>query len=514
MFRFFEKVMPISPELLDKIGTNSDPALTTLSVSRGSNIIALAEALKTNTTLQSVSLGFRTYITLEGSRALAEALKINTTLKILNLRHSGLKTQGVSIMLGSLKNNASLQHLDLRENYVYYEHTKAVEDALVEALRNNSTLLSLHLEADHTYNDAYAPTNYYTSNDYAIAAALETNTTLLELDTLSTIGSTYLKRNQDLDKELKLSICLKPLGDFHQNNSLDLDDINTQINALTTLEPRILSTIDALPETEYVYENYRLLIALSHLAGAHPLGVLEILEAPFHHSDLQAIADKAFAQALMATTATQGLETARYKLLAYTGRNNPKHSEFATGIIGAHKNEGENIEPNELTPFLENPHLLPNGAAWLTYDEIHTLTKKAYEQSDPESLEGLFLAELIQQKEYCPITVFACFNSPKFLKILLEAHPRQATFQCLEGYLGFQKIMPALKEIFAMPDIMAKRTLIKPIDEDELRSYQDGMQHKNTAYPNFQAEIIALKRAVIQPLEEHDEEADAGPKGP
>ena len=51
-----------------------------------------------------------------------------------------------------------------------------------------------------------------------------------------------------------------------------------------------------------------------------------------------------------------------------------------------------------MNAFFDNTNLLPNRAAWLSYDEIHMLAQKAYEQSEPESLEGRFLAGIIQQK--------------------------------------------------------------------------------------------------------------------
>jgi Ran GTPase-activating protein (RanGAP) involved in mRNA processing and transport len=60
--------------------------------------VALADALKTNSTLTSLRLGGN-WINDGGAVALAEALKTNSTLTSLNLNHNGINKDGANRFL-------------------------------------------------------------------------------------------------------------------------------------------------------------------------------------------------------------------------------------------------------------------------------------------------------------------------------------------------------------------------------------------------------------------------------
>ena len=120
---------------------------------------ALSEALKTNTTLQSLNLGCEQEeseedgwiadiannkhqqagngIGAEGARALSEALKTNTTLKSLDLYGEKEKKKAESGWIGDIANNQHKQ----ADSLIVDEGAKA----LSETLKTNTTLQSLHL---------------------------------------------------------------------------------------------------------------------------------------------------------------------------------------------------------------------------------------------------------------------------------------------------------------------------------------------------------------------------------
>ena len=96
---------------------------------------ALAEALRTNTTLQTINLK-NNEIGAAAAAALAEALRTNTTLQIMNLQYNGFGLEGVESLAHALENNFSLQNLGfdsyklsylLRRNARYQEHLLQVE---------------------------------------------------------------------------------------------------------------------------------------------------------------------------------------------------------------------------------------------------------------------------------------------------------------------------------------------------------------------------------------------------
>ncbi|KAG0345399.1 hypothetical protein BG005_001315, partial [Podila minutissima] len=102
---------------------------------------ALAEALKTNSTLTTLGLRNNS-IGENGTRALAEALKTNSTLTTLGLRNNSIGENGTRALAEALKTNSTLTTLGLRNNSIGENGTQA----LAEALRTNSTLTTLDLE--------------------------------------------------------------------------------------------------------------------------------------------------------------------------------------------------------------------------------------------------------------------------------------------------------------------------------------------------------------------------------
>jgi len=63
---------------------------------------ALAEALKTNTSVTSINLGFNS-IGAEGMKALAEALKTNTSVTSIDLRCNSIGAEGMKALKQVIK---------------------------------------------------------------------------------------------------------------------------------------------------------------------------------------------------------------------------------------------------------------------------------------------------------------------------------------------------------------------------------------------------------------------------
>ena len=154
--------------LAEALKTNT--TLTRLRLSRNNlnaaGAAVLAEALKKNTTLTRLRLS-RNNLNAPGGAALAEALKKNTTLSWLDLSNNNLNAAGGAALAEALKMNTTLTELNLSGN----DLNAAGGAALAEALKKNTTLTGLRL-SNNNLNDAGAA---------ALAEALKTNTTLTEL---------------------------------------------------------------------------------------------------------------------------------------------------------------------------------------------------------------------------------------------------------------------------------------------------------------------------------------------
>ena len=79
-------------------------------------VVVLAEALKTNTTVTELGLSDNN-LGAEGAAALANALQTNTTLKVLHLTHNNLGADGVAALANALNINTTLSTLVLSESH-------------------------------------------------------------------------------------------------------------------------------------------------------------------------------------------------------------------------------------------------------------------------------------------------------------------------------------------------------------------------------------------------------------
>ena len=159
-------------------------------------VIAIAEALKTNTTLLKLALDGN-HIISSGVRAIAEALNINTTLTILSLNSNRIYRSGISALAKTLKINKTLKTLNLE--YTCIDKDGAI--LIANALKQNTTLLKLDLRKNFKFGDEGAKefadallqnttltelcvgdNNICDEGATAIVEALKINTTLLKLD--------------------------------------------------------------------------------------------------------------------------------------------------------------------------------------------------------------------------------------------------------------------------------------------------------------------------------------------
>ena len=159
-------------------------------------VIAIAEALKTNTTLLKLALDGN-HIISSGVRAIAEALNINTTLTILSLNSNRIYRSGISALAKTLKINKTLKTLNLEYTCI----DKYGARLIANALKQNTTLLKLDLRKNCNFGDEGAKefanaliqnttltelcvgdNNICDEGATAIVEALKINTTLLKLD--------------------------------------------------------------------------------------------------------------------------------------------------------------------------------------------------------------------------------------------------------------------------------------------------------------------------------------------
>ena len=129
--------------LADALKQNS--TLTTLHL-HGSCILEdggadLADALKVNTTLTELILPINR-IGDQGAARFADALRVNKTLTKLDLTFSGIGNTGAVCLADALKSNTGLQELDLSHNVFDVDGFACLGDAL----QHNTTLGTLYLD--------------------------------------------------------------------------------------------------------------------------------------------------------------------------------------------------------------------------------------------------------------------------------------------------------------------------------------------------------------------------------
>ena len=114
---------------------STNKSLTILSLTHDSmsddGVIALAQSLQYNKTLKFLQLEYNPGITSTCAQSLAELLLTNNSLYGLNLYHTNIDTDGVMILMESLKTNNTLenfwldkQHEETCSTLPYYEHIK------------------------------------------------------------------------------------------------------------------------------------------------------------------------------------------------------------------------------------------------------------------------------------------------------------------------------------------------------------------------------------------------------
>ena len=124
---------------------------------------ALAEALKTNATLQTLDLGGNR-ILCEGAEALAKALKVNSSLHTLGLCDNMIGNMGAMALAEALKVNSALQVLDLGSNEI---ETGAM--ALAETLKSSTRLQSLDMTDNRISSLDYDQIKRLFSHDETLA---------------------------------------------------------------------------------------------------------------------------------------------------------------------------------------------------------------------------------------------------------------------------------------------------------------------------------------------------------
>ena len=94
-------------------------------------VITLVESLKPNDTLKYLYLEYNSGITSASAQSLAELLLTNHTLSLLWLYHTNIDTNGVLVLMESLKTNKTLKILSLDKRHEltcstlpYYEQIK------------------------------------------------------------------------------------------------------------------------------------------------------------------------------------------------------------------------------------------------------------------------------------------------------------------------------------------------------------------------------------------------------
>ena len=114
---------------------STDKSLRTLFITHDSinddGVIALVESLKTNDTLKYFYLYNNSGITSASAHSLAELLLTNYTLSNLGLDHTNIDSNGVLVLMESLKTNKTLKLLRLDKRHKltcftlpYYEQIK------------------------------------------------------------------------------------------------------------------------------------------------------------------------------------------------------------------------------------------------------------------------------------------------------------------------------------------------------------------------------------------------------
>ncbi|KAF9325930.1 hypothetical protein BG006_010611, partial [Podila minutissima] len=219
--------------LAEALKTNS--TLNTLDLGHGlirdNGAQALAEALKTNSTLTALNLVGNS-IGDNGVQALSEAFKINSTLTTLNIRYNSFRDNGAQALAEVLKTNSTLTTLNLWHNSIGDNGVQA----LAEALKTNSTLTTLSLGGKPIGENGAR----------ALSEALKVNSILTTLN----FGGNSIGENgaQALSEALKTNSTLTTLNLWHNsigdNGAQALSEALKTNSTLSTLDLRNISIGD------------------------------------------------------------------------------------------------------------------------------------------------------------------------------------------------------------------------------------------------------------------------------
>ena len=109
----------IKPDVIHSFSSqlSNNHTLTRLSIRNDSiddeGVTALVQSLKCNTTLKYLTLNDNQGVTSASIQSLLELIVTNNTIVQLELRHNKIDTNGILILVESLKTNKTLQHMNL-----------------------------------------------------------------------------------------------------------------------------------------------------------------------------------------------------------------------------------------------------------------------------------------------------------------------------------------------------------------------------------------------------------------
>ena len=189
---------------------------------------AIANMLKTNSTIKVIDLKHNSSLSLGGINAIANVLKYNTTVTMLNLSGTILKRQACEALGRMLRVNTTLTTLDISRNYF---DTKGIRALLDSGLQYNRSLRKLSIA------------NNYISSVGAIVFAkfMKTNNTIKELD----VSNNYFN-SEGIIAFMRMLLINKTLTNVNFNNISTFNNdavksmshmfaYNTTLNTLTMI---------------------------------------------------------------------------------------------------------------------------------------------------------------------------------------------------------------------------------------------------------------------------------------
>ena len=226
----------------------------------------LAEMLKENRTLQQLNISDNS-IGGEGATALAETLKENRTLRQLEVTNNSIGDEGATTLAEMLKENKTLQQLNISGNSIGSEGATA----LAEMLKENRTLQQL----DVSHNSIGS------GGGTALAEMLKENRTLQQLDvSFNSIGSGGATALAEMLKESRILQQLMVNGNsIGDGGATALAEIQWNIDANMAYpgESKMLESSSTAHEGDTPYRA--MITYLSRQLEAQGVGTAEIRTA-------------------------------------------------------------------------------------------------------------------------------------------------------------------------------------------------------------------------------------------